>query len=349
MFAVIKDKPGPGVGHCYEPQIPAPGPGEVLLKVRKAAICGTDFHIFKWDSWSEDRVSLPQTIGHEFVGDIADLGIGVSHLDVGQRVSVESHTVCGHCLQCRVGQGHLCANTIIIGVDRPGAFAEYICVPAFNVWPVPEKIPDRDAALFDPAGNAMHTLQPLEVAGRNVLITGAGGIGLFAVVMARWMGARTVGVIETEAYRRDLASQLGADYCLAPSDQTRQSILGKTDGIGPDVVAEMSGAPSALSLALDVLRTGGSISLLGLFTDEVRLNLTGILISKGITVYGISGRRLFDTWRLVEGFMLNNQSAMSRIATHEIPYTAYQEGFDLMASGQCGRVVLTFDDVGKTR
>ena len=211
MFAVTKNEPGYGVTHRTDCAMPEPGLGEVLLKVRKAAICGTDFHIFKWDSWSEKRIQPPLILGHEFVGDVVAVGPGPNHIRPGQRVSVESHTVCGHCYQCRMGQAHLCANTSIIGVDRPGAFAEFVTVPATNIWPVPDAIPDNHAALFDPAGNAMHTLQPLHVAGRNVLITGAGGIGLFAIAMAKFMGARTVGVLELNPHRRALAESLGAD------------------------------------------------------------------------------------------------------------------------------------------
>lgn len=344
MFAVIKDAPGRGISHITDHDVPTPGPHEVLLKVRKAAICGTDHHIYAWDAWSQARIKTPQVLGHELVGDIVECGARVSHLAVGQRVSVESHTVCHHCYQCRMGQSHVCTNTVIIGVDRPGGFAEYVSVPAHNVWPIADPIPDAHAALYDPAGNAMHTLQPLAVAGKDVLITGAGGIGLFAIAMARALGARSVGVVEPGTQRRSLAAKLGADYVLESSEEAIvQAIKDQTDGHGPDVVAEMSGAAAALKLALDVTRPGGAISLLGLFTSAINVDVSHAIIGKGLTLFGINGRRLFDTWRLVDAFMLRAPDSLDVIVTHTLPARAYQQGFDMMDSGACGRVVLDFN------
>ena len=343
MFAIVKDRPGAGVAHTTAGDVPVAEAGEVLVRVRRAAICGTDHHIYKWDAWSKARVRPPLVLGHEMVGDIVEIGAGVEHVHVGQRISVESHTVCQHCYQCRVGQAHVCANTVIIGVDRPGAFADYVSVPAYNAWPVDDRIPDAHAALYDPAGNAMHTLQPLAVAGKNVLITGAGGIGLFAVAMARAMGARTVGVVEPGAVRRQLAADLGADYVLDPAQaQVANAILDETEGLGPEAVAEMSGAAAAMTLALDVVRPGGSVALLGLYNDDVRLDLSSAVIGKGLSLFGINGRRLFDTWRLVDGFMLRQPDSLARIVTHQLSAQRYSEGFDMMDAGQCGRVVLDF-------
>ena len=343
MFAILKARPEKGLSDADVEAPAAPGPGEVELAVNMAGVCGTDFHIWKWDDWSSRRVKPPRVVGHEFVGRIVRTGEGVNHLSPGQRVSCECHVTCGHCRLCRTGRGHLCRETSIIGVDRAGAFAERVVVPALNVWPVHNDIPDRHAAVFDPCGNAMHSATIVPLAGRDVLITGAGTIGLFSIGIARSHGARKVIVTEITEYRSEIARSLGADLVVDPRDaNAREQIFAATDGQGPEIVLEMSGNADALRSALEMASNGAHVVLLGLPGSDVTLDLAETVIMKGATLHGVTGRRMFETWYDVSAFMLRNPDVMDRVLTHQLAARDYATGFDLIAAGNCGKIILDF-------
>jgi threonine 3-dehydrogenase len=344
MFAILKARPEKGLSHADVETPAAPGPGEVEIAVSMAGVCGTDFHIWKWDEWSARRVKPPRVVGHEFVGRITKVGEGVDHLSPGQRVSCECHVTCGHCRLCRTGRAHLCQATSIIGVDRAGAFAERVVVPASNVWLVHDRIPDRHAAVFDPCGNAMHSATVVPLAGRDVLITGAGTIGLFSIGIARSHGARKVIVTEISEYRSEIARRLGADLVVDPRNaNAREQIIGETDGQGPEIVLEMSGNADALRSALEMAGNGAHVVLLGLPGSDVTLDLAETVIMKGATLHGVTGRRMFETWYDVSAFMLRNPELMDRVLTHRLAAQEYAEGFDLIAAGKCGKVILDFN------
>lgn len=344
MFAITKQKPKRGIWHADVSAAPRAAAGEVTIAVTKAGICGTDYHIYTWDAWSAARVPMPMTIGHEFVGRVVALGAGITHLKIGQRVSAECHIACGVCVQCRTGNAHVCTQVTIIGVDRPGCFAETVTVPARNVWPVPDKIPDRHAAIYDPIGNAMHAASVISPAGKDVLVIGAGAIGLFAAAICRAEGARRVIVQEPNPYRARLAGALGADLVIDPRDpQARKSLLDETDGLGPNAVLEMSGNGMALSEALDLARNGAQVALMGLPSGPVQLDIAEHVIMKGITLHGVTGRRMYDTWYRTESFMLRNPALIDTIITHVLPAREYANGFRLMDEGSCGKVILDFE------
>lgn len=319
---------------------PEPGFGEVLIKVKTVGICGTDLHIYKSDKWSQNRVNPPIIIGHEFVGEICELGSGVNGLKVGQRVSAEGHITCGRCRYCKNGQGHICRNVRIIGVDRDGCFAEYICMPQENVWPVHESIPDRYAAVFDPLGNAMHTVMAQPVSMKTVLITGAGSIGLFAIPIAKENGASKVIVIEPSDLKREIALKVGADEVLDPDDcDIKEKVLKLTDGNGPDVLLEMSGSASSIGLGLDLLCNGGIVSMLGIPPKEIPINLAEQIIFKGVTMHGITGRKMFETWYQCESFLKRSGRIIDPIITHTIAFEDIENGFLLMEQNQAVKVL----------
>ena len=343
MFSIVKRQPRPGLDDLEVPGAPPPGVGEVTVSVLKVGICGTDHHIYRWDPWSAGRVPTPMTIGHEFVGRVTALGSGVIGLEVGQRVSVECHITCGHCLQCRTGEAHLCADVTIIGVDRPGCFAEEITVPAANLWPVPDDIPDSHAAVFDPLGNAMHTVTSVPVAGQDVLVVGAGTIGLFAAAIAVSQGAGRVIVLEPNPYRAKLAASLGVDLVLDPHQpDCDDRVRSATEERGPGAILEMSGDAEALRRSLKLARNGAQVALLGLPSRPVELDLSEDVIMKGLVLRGVTGRRMFETWYRVEAFLRRHPDLVDSIITHEMPAPRYAEGFQLMDKGTCGKVVLDF-------
>jgi len=321
--------------------VPEPAPDEVLIRVNVAGICGTDLHIYKWDSWAENRILPPLIIGHEFIGTICDIGSGVKHLHVGQRVSAEGHITCGHCRYCRNGQGHICREVEIIGIDRDGCFADYVCVPVHNVWAVHPDISDFYGALFDPIGNAMHTVMSQQICMKNVLITGAGSIGLFSIPIAKENGAEKVIVIEPNPFKREIALKVGADHVLDSGDaDVRDKILEYTDGLGPDVLLEMSGNTQALKLGLELLSNGGSASLLGIPPREVSINLAEHVIFKGLTIRGITGRRMFETWYQCESFLLKNGKVFEPIITHVLDFEDVEKGFLEMEASRAIKVLL---------
>ena len=296
MLAVVKPEAAPGAD-VREVKIPGFGRSDVLVKVRIASICGTDLHIFEWDRWAQGRIHPPLIPGHEFCGEVVAFGNEVTSVKEGDFVSAEMHVACGKCVQCRTGEAHMCQNVKIIGVDADGAFAEYVVIPEANIWKLDPEIPLEYASILDPLGNAVHTVLAGEIAAKTVAITGCGPIGLFAIAVARAAGAAQVFAIEINEHRRSIAQQMKADPALDPSrDDVNSIVLERTGGLGVDVVLEMAGHPSAIRTAFDIVRRGGRISLLGLTSKPISLNFSEDIIFKGITVQGINGRRMYQTW-----------------------------------------------------
>lgn len=342
MKALIKAKPEEGIWFA-DVERPKIGPNDVLIKVKKTAICGTDVHIYNWDEWAQKTIPVPMAVGHEFSGEVVEIGDEVhpehSKLKIGDRVSAEGHVTCGYCRNCRAGERHLCRNTLGIGVDRPGAFAEYVSVPAFNVYKLPDDISDDLGAIFDPYGNATHTALAFDVVGEDVLITGAGPIGIMAAAIVRFVGARHVVVSDVNDYRLGLAEQMGASRVVnVARDNLRDvmSELGMSEGF--DVGLEMSGAPPAFSSMLDTMNHGGRIAMLGIMPNGAGIEWDHVIF-KGLELKGIYGRRMFETWYKM-GALLQAGLDLSPVLTHHFPIAEFQEGFDIMRSGKAGKVIL---------
>tara|TARA_R100000005_G_scaffold96254_1_gene81797 strand:+ start:4205 stop:5263 length:1059 start_codon:yes stop_codon:yes gene_type:complete len=343
MFTIAKTEASRGLWPVLKDSLKEPEAGMVMVDVIAAGICGTDYHIYSWDAWSAGRVRTPMTIGHEFVGRIAAIGAGVTGFAIGDRVSAECHIACGTCRFCRTGNAHICEKTSIIGVDRPGAFAEQVEVPASNLWHVPEGIPDAHAALFDPVGNAMHMVASAKVTAKDVLIVGGGPIGLFAAAIAKAHGARTVALQEPNQARAAIARSLDLDLVVSPRDpDCTDKILELTRGQGPEVVLEVSGNAAAINAALDLAAPGAVFALLGIPAGPVALDLGAKVVMKGVSLLGITGRRMYETWYQVEAFMLKNPALMDKVITHILPATDFARGFELMDEGACGKIVLDF-------
>jgi len=341
MKALIKAKPEVGVWMDDVPE-PSMGYNDVLIKMKKTAICGTDIHIYNWDEWSQRTIPVPMVIGHEFVGEIADIGDGVLGFEVGDRVSGEGHITCGHCRNCRAGQRHLCRNTIGVGVNRQGCFAEYMSLPASNAFKIPDSISDKEASILDPLGNATHTALAFNMVGEDVLITGAGPIGTMAVAICKHVGARHVVITDINDYRLGLAKNMGATRAL---NVTRQDIketmddLGMTEGF--DIGLEMSGAPSAFRQMLSVMNHGGRIAMLGIPPDDIAIDWNDVIF-KGLTIRGIYGREMFETWYKMASMLMSGLD-ISPVFTHHYPIDEFQQGFDVMREGRSGKVVLDWD------
>lgn len=338
MKALVKAKPEEGIWLEQQPQ-PEIGPNDLLIQVRKTAICGTDIHIYNWDEWSQKTIPIPMTVGHEFVGVVAEVGSHVDGFAVGDRVSGEGHVTCGHCRNCRAGKRHLCRNTIGVGVNRPGAFAEFLSLPAVNAFRIPEEIPDEIAAFLDPFGNAAHTALSFDLVGEDVLITGAGPIGIMAAAICRHVGARHIVVTDVNDYRLSLAQKMGASLAINVTERSIQSTqeeLGMTEGF--DVGLEMSGNATALRDMLSNMNHGGRIGILGIPPSDTAIDW-GQVIFKGLIVKGIYGREMFETWYKMIS-MLQSGLDISPMLTHQMPVDDFQRGFDIMRSGQSGKVVL---------
>jgi threonine 3-dehydrogenase len=336
--ALVKAERKPGLW-LQEVAVPELGPNDLLIKVRKAAICGTDIHIFNWDAWSQKTIPVPMVIGHEFTGEVAAIGSAVTGFTKGERVSAEGHITCGHCRNCRAGKRHLCRNAAGIGVQRPGCFAEYIAVPAVNVFRVPKEIPDEIAAFFDPLGNAVHTALSFDLVGEDVLITGAGPIGVMAAAIARHVGARHVVVTDVNDYRLGLARKLGASRAINVGETSIEAVmkdLGMTEGF--DVGMEMSGNASALRGLLAAMNHGGRVALLGIPTGEVSLDMNQVIF-KGLVLKGIYGREMFETWYKMTA-MLTSGLDVSPVLTHRFAVEDWLKAFETMRTGQSGKVVL---------
>ena len=338
MKALVKAKPEPGV---WMEQVPLPeiGPTDVLIKIRKTAICGTDVHIYSWDDWARKTIPVPMTIGHEYVGEIVEVGEEVEDFAPGDRVSGEGHIVCGHCRNCRAGREHLCRKTVGVGVNRPGAFAEYLAIPAHNAYKLPADLPDDIAAILDPFGNAAHTALSFDLVGEDVLITGAGPIGIMAGAIAKKIGARHIVITDINPYRLELARKLGIHHAVNAAESDLASVmdeLGMLEGF--DVGLEMSGSPRALGDMLKVMMHGGKVALLGIPPAEASLDLTQVVF-KGLTLKGIYGREMFETWYKMIA-LIQEGLDLSPILTHHFPVDRYREGFEVMVSGESGKVVL---------
>ena len=339
MQAIVKDKRAPGLTVTTVPK-PSPGPGEVLIAVRHAGVCGTDLHIADWDAWAQGRLKPPLVVGHEFAGEIVGMGDAVSGLSTGQLVTAEGHIVCGHCLQCRTGNGHICRNTRIIGVDLNGAFAEYIVMPATNVLPL-DGIPTTVGAVMDPLGNAFHTVLTAEIPGSTVLVVGCGPIGCFAVGIARAAGAARVIASDVNAKRLALARRMGAHVTVnAASDDVVKTVLGETGGEGADVVCEMSGVASALHQAFAAVRMGGRVQLLGIPKGQVPIDFATEIIFKGITVYGVIGRKMYETWHQMRRYLTAGLLDPAPVITHKFPLTKIDEALAAIRSGDAGKIIL---------
>jgi threonine 3-dehydrogenase len=338
MKALIKAKKEPGIW-LEEIAKPAIGPNDVLIKINMTAICGTDIHIYNWDDWAQNHVPVPLVIGHEFVGTILEIGSEVHGIKLGDRVSGEGHIACGYCRNCRGGRAHICRKNISIGVTRQGAFAEYLSLPATNVYRIPNSIPDKVAAILDPFGNATHTALSFPLLGEDVMITGAGPVGIMAVAVAKHAGARFVAISDINSHRLALAQNMGATIAFNPQEISMRDVmqkLGMTEGF--DVGLEMSGNAQAFNEMLSVMNHGGKVALLGFLTNETTIDW-GNLIMRGITLKGIYGREMYDTWYKMIA-MLQSGVDLTPIITHELSIDDYQEGFEIMRSGKSGKVVL---------
>ncbi len=338
MKALVKKKSEPGIW-LDEVERPQLGHNDVLIKISKTAICGTDIHIYNWDAWARQTIPVPMHVGHEFVGEIVETGSEVDGYHAGDRVSGEGHITCGYCRNCRAGRRHLCRNSKGVGVDRPGCFAEFLCIPAQNVFKLPDSIGDDIASILDPLGNATHTALSFDLVGEDVLITGAGPIGIMATAIARHAGARHVVITDVNDYRLDLAGKMGASVAHNVANGSLDEVmdaLGMTEGF--DVGLEMSGNPMALRDLLRTMHHGGKVALLGLPPEETAVDWQQIIF-KGLEIKGIYGREMFETWYKMTS-MLQSGLDISPVITHHFPLSEFQQGFDIMRSGQSGKVIL---------
>ncbi|MCL4523742.1 MAG: L-threonine 3-dehydrogenase [Acidobacteria bacterium] len=320
--------------------VPEIGPTDALIRVRAASICGTDLHIFGWDRWSQGRIKPPLTLGHEFCGHVEKVGDEARGIAPGDFVSAEMHVNCGYCHQCRVGQPHICQNLEIIGIDRDGAFAEFVRIPARNVWKVDASIPERYAAILDPLGNAVHTVLAGEIAGHTVAVTGCGPIGLMAIAVARACGCSTLIATEVNEHRASLAKPMGADEVINPAETDAVARVRElTGGTGVDVLLEMSGNPTAIQQGFQMLRSGGRASLLGIPNKPVNLNLVEDVIFKGATVQGIYGRKMFETWVQMTSLLKSGRLNLEPLFRERYPLEGFQDAFALLRGGQAGKVL----------
>ena len=340
MRALVKKKPERGIW-MKEVDIPEIGVNDVLVKIKKTAICGTDLHIFKWDEWSQKTIKTPMVIGHEYAGTVADMGSGVTNLKIGERVTGEGHIACGHCRNCRRGKKHVCENTVGIGVNRDGSFAEYISVPASNIIVLNEKISDDLVSIFDPFGNATHTALSFPVVGEDVLITGAGPIGIMAAAICRFAGARFVVITDLIEFRLNLARKIGVTKAINPRNERISDVIKELGMVGFDVGLEMSGSPEAFNEMIDNMYNGSRIALLGILPYNTQIEWNKIIF-KAIHLKGIYGREMFETWYKMEQMILSGLD-ISPVITHRFPVDEFQKGFDIMEQGNCGKVILNWD------
>ena len=340
MDALVKETAGKGFARRAVP-VPVPGPDEVLIRVHAAGICGTDVHLYDWDPWAAARCAPPFVVGHEFAGEVVQLGRGVEGYAEGDRVSGEGHVVCGGCFSCRTGHAHLCAQTKIIGVDRDGCFAEFLCLPAANVWKIDPNLPWDLAAMHDPLGNAMHAISTAQVSGKTALVTGCGPIGCAAVAMARALGARAVIATDISDFKLDLARRMGATHTVnAAREDVVKAVRTATGGTGADVLLEMSGSPKAIVQGFEALRPAGRACLLGIPSREVPMNLSELIILRGAEVFGIHGRRMFETWYQVTDFLKHHSPSLAPLVTHRFPMDRIDEAIEAIRGGLTGKVLL---------
>src|SRR5271167_2133551 len=326
--------------------VPTIGPTDVLVRVSAASICGTDLHIYGWGRWSQGRIKPPVTLGHEFCGVVERVGEEVTAVRAGDFVSAEMHVNCGHCHQCRLGEAHICQNLKIIGIDQDGAFAEFVKIPASNIWKLDAAIPERYGAILDPLGNAVHTVLAGPIAGQTVLVTGCGPIGLMAIAVAKACGSSTVFATETNAQRRAMAVQMGADVAINPAAEDAVArILAETNGTGVDALLEMSGNPTAIQQGFKALRAGGRASLLGIPTENVPLDLVNDVIFKGATVQGIYGRRMYGTWVQMTALLKAGRLNLEPLFGEREPLEKFEGAFAMLQGGLAGKILLYPDGV----
>src|SRR5207302_3862451 len=328
MLAVVKPEAAPGADVRQMP-VPQIGPDDVLVKVDVASVCGTDLHIYNWDQWAQHRIHPPLIPGHEFCGHVAAVGSDVTTVQEGDFVSAEMHVACGKCLQCRTGEAHICQNVKIIGVDTDGAFAEYVVIPESNIWKLDPAIPQEYASILDPLGNAVHTVLAGEIAAKTVAITGCGPIGLFSIAVARAVGANTIFAIEVNEHRRKIAKEMKADFVIDPSkEDARGVVMEQTGGLGVDVVLEMAGHPTAIRTAFDIVLRGGRISLLGLTSKPISLNFSEDIIFKGLTIQGINGRRMYQTWYQMTALLKAGKLDLHPVITDRISMKDFSKAME---------------------
>jgi threonine 3-dehydrogenase len=321
--------------------VPAIGPTDGLVRVKTASICGTDLHIYGWDRWSQGRIKPPLTLGHEFCGVVERVGDEVKAVKPGDFVSAEMHVNCGHCHQCRMGQAHICQNLRIIGIDQDGAFAEFVRIPAANIWKLDPAIPEHYGAILDPLGNAVHTVLAGPVAGQTILVTGCGPIGLMSIAVAKACGSSRVFATETNQHRRTMAKKMGADVVLNPAaEDAVKKILSETGGTGVDALLEMSGNPTAIHQGFKALRAGGRASLLGIPTENVPLDLVNDVIFKGATVQGIYGRRMYETWVQMTALLKAGRLNLEPLFGERAPLDKFENAFALLQGGLAGKILL---------
>ena len=338
MKALVKAKAEPGIW-MEEVPVPEPGPSDVLIKIKKTAICGTDVHIYNWDEWAQATIPVPMVVGHEFCGEIVDAGPAASKYSRGLRVSGEGHIVCGACRNCRAGRGHLCRNTMGVGVNRPGAFAEYLCIPEHNVFVLPDDVPDEIASIFDPFGNAVHTALSFDLVGEDVLVTGAGPIGIMGALVAKEVGARKVVITDINPTRLELAKKMGIDYVIDARKQKLQDVMaeiGMKEGF--DVGLEMSGAAPAFRDMIDVMNNGGKIAILGIAPAAFEIDWNKVIF-KMLNLKGIYGREMFETWYKMTT-LVQGRLDLTPLITHRLGVDDYAEGFEVMCAGEAGKVVM---------
>jgi len=340
MKALVKAKAEKGIWMENVP-VPEPGVNDVLIKIKKTAICGTDLHIYRWDEWSQKTIKTPMIIGHEYVGEVAGLGSGVTGFKIGERVTGEGHIACGHCRNCRRGRKHICENTIGIGVNRDGVFAEYVLVPSANVMKMSSEISDEMLAIMDPFGNATHTALSFPLIGEDVLITGAGLIGSMCVAISRFAGARYVVATETNPFRIELAKKMGADRVINPLEESLDDVIKDLGMIGFDIGMECSGSPHAFNDMLSHMYNSGKISLLGILPSSTNVDWDNIIF-KGLQLKGIYGREMYETWYLMEQMLMSGLD-LSPMITHRYNVDDFQKGFSVMDEGNCGKVILDWE------
>lgn len=341
MKALVKLRPEKGIWMDNVP-VPEIGINDLLIKIKKTAICGTDLHIYKWDDWSQKTIKTPMTIGHEYMGVVVDKGAGVKNVKIGDRVTGEGHIACGHCRNCRRGKLHVCENTVGIGVNRDGAFAEYLSLPEVNVVHLDDRIPDEIASIMDPFGNATHTALSFPVLGEDVLITGAGLIGTMATAICKFAGARNIVVTDLSEYRLEIARKMGATYTVnGKNGETVEGARKELKLRGFDVGLEMSGAPVAFREMIDNMYNGSKIALLGILPNSTTVDWNEIIF-KALTLKGIYGREMWETWYKMQQMLLTGLD-LSPVITHRFSIDDFQQGFDVMESGQCGKVILNWD------
>ncbi len=339
MKALCKKEAKPGIWMIHDAPVPEIGPNDVLIKIRKTSICGTDIHIYKWDEWSAKTVPVPLITGHEWMGEVVKIGSEVKNLDIGQRVSGEGHLTCGTCRNCRAGKQHLCTHTKGVGVTVQGAYAEYFKLPASNIFKLSDDISDDIAAFFDPLGNAVHTALSFDLVGEDVLITGGGPIGCMAAAICRFAGARHVVVTDINPYRLELAKKMGATRAVNVSKTELKAVmkeLGMTEGF--DVGLEMSGVAVAIRQMVDLMRHGGKIAMLGIPPKDLAIDWNQVIF-KGLFIKGIYGREMYETWYKMNA-MVQSGLDMSPMITHKFKIDDYQQAFEVMASGESGKVIL---------